>query len=363
MSNQLDRRTFLRRGALGAAGTAGLAVMGGGGITAVLDSLSQSAGASVGSAASFGTLDYQLSWIKNVEFAGQYLADMKGYYKNVGFSSANFISGGPTVQQDAVVAAGKAFIGISSPDITGPAILQGAPLIAVGALFQKNPFAMMSLKSSPIKTPKDMIGKKIGVQAVNDPVWTAFLKANKIDAGKITKVPVQFDPSPLVAKEVDGWFSFFTNEPNLLKAKGVDTTVFLLNDFNYPLVSQIYVVRKDTLKTDREKIKAILQADILGWHDSLKDPAAGPNLVVSKYGADLGLDQSEQTLESNSQNTLILTPDTKANGILTMTPALQAANVKTLALGGTKIKAKDLFDLSLLSEVYAKMPALKKSPV
>ena len=85
------------------------------------------------------------------------------------------------------------------------------------------------------------------MQATNEPVWNAFLKANNLDPGKITKVPAQFDPQPLVAKEVDGWFSFFTNEPNLLKTKGIDTAVMLLNDHGYPMVSEIYVVRKDSL--------------------------------------------------------------------------------------------------------------------
>ena len=40
-----------------------------------------------------------------------------------------------------------------------------------------------------------MIGKKIGVQATNEAVWNAFLKANNIDPSKINKVPVQFDPT------------------------------------------------------------------------------------------------------------------------------------------------------------------------
>ncbi len=106
----------------------------------------------------------------------------------------------------------------------------------------------MSLKKSPIKTPEDMIGKKIGVQATNEAVWAAFLKANDIDPSKINKVPVQFDPTPLAKGEVDGWFSFFTNEPNTLKLQGVPNTYFLLADYKYPLVSETYSVKSDTLE-------------------------------------------------------------------------------------------------------------------
>jgi ABC-type nitrate/sulfonate/bicarbonate transport system substrate-binding protein len=350
----LDRRMFLSRGLRGAAGLALL-----GGATSVLEAC----GGGGGSSSDRGTLDFQLSWIKNVEFAGQYLADTRGYYKEQGFASVNLLAGGPTVQQDSVVATGKAFIGISSPDITGAAIKQGAPIIAVGALFQKNPFCVMSLATSPLRTPEDMIGKKIGVQAVNEPVWNAFLKANKIDPAKIEKIPVQFDPQPLTTNEVDGWFSFFTNEPNLLKTKGHEPVTMMLDDFNYPLVSQIYVVRADALSKDRDKLKAVLKADIKGWHDSIKDPGAGAKLTVENYGKDLKLPEDEQTLESKDQNTLIVTDDTKANGIMTVTPTLVEESIKTLALAGLEIDAKKLFDLSVIEEVYKETPALKTLPV
>ncbi|MCU1454309.1 MAG: transporter substrate-binding protein [Acidimicrobiales bacterium] len=361
LTNSLDRRTFLTRGAMAGAG---LTLLGGGsGLLAACGKSSKSASTTTAAGGKtpvdLGTLDYQLSWIKNVEFAGMYIADKSGYYTAAGFSGVNLMSGGPNVQQDSVVAAGKALMGISAPDITGAAIVKGAPIIVIGALFQKNPFAIMSLASNPIKTPQDMIGKKIGVQATNEPVWAAFLKANKIDPSKVNKVPAQFDPQPLANKEVDGWFSFITNEPNLLKVKGIDTVSFLLNDFNYPLVSQNIVVRKDSLTNDKAKLKAALMADIKGWHDSLKDPQKGADLAANDYGKALKLDAKEQALESAAQNKLILTTDTMANGIMTVTPALIDENIRTLGIAGLKITAAQLFDMSLINEIYSENPALK----
>jgi ABC-type nitrate/sulfonate/bicarbonate transport system substrate-binding protein len=359
VTDKLDRRTFIRRGAWGAGG----AVLLGSGLLAACgddDDDDASSSGSSGGTPDLGTLKWQLSWIKNVEFAGEYIADTKGYYTDAGFSKVELLAGGPSVQQDSVIAAGEAFIGSSAPDITGPAILAGAPLISVGALYQKNPFAVMSLASNPIASPEEMIGKKIGVQAVNEPVWAAFLKANDIDPGSVTKVPVQFDPQPLTIGEVDGWFSFFTNEPNLLKTQGIDTEVFLLADHKYPMVSQIYVTKLDTVKDERDKLKAALVADIKGWRDSQKDPAEGAELAANEYGKDQGLDAEEQTLESASQNTVILTDDTKANGLLTITDELVEATISTLALGGIEITADKLFDLSVIEEVYAENPELKE---
>ena len=357
MKQNIDRRTFLLRTAKTAAG---LAVFGtaAGALAACGDDDTPTTSAS-GGAKDLGTLDYQLSWIKNVEFAGQYIADTKGYYKAAGFSSVNLIAGGPNVSQDSVVAAGKALVCISAPDITSAAILKGAPLVVLGAQFQKNPFAITSLASNPINLPADMKGKKIGVQAVNEPIWNAFLKANNIDPSTITKVPAQFDPQPLVAKEVDGWFSFFTNEPNLLKVKGVETAVMLLNDHGYPMVSEVYVARKDSLTKKRDELKAMLTADIKGWAESVKDASVGAKLAATVYGKDLGLDEAEQTLESAAQNTIILTDDTKANGLFTITDDLIDKTMATLALGGITITKEQLFDLSVLKEVYEADPSLK----
>ena len=365
----LDRRSFLRRGAIGGAG---LAVLATGGMSALLaacgssskSSSSNSSNSSGGTTAgSLGDLTFQLSWIKNVEFAGEYIADTKGYYKQAGFNNVNLLSGGPTVQQDAVVASGKALVCISAPDITSGAINNGADLVTIGAQYQKNPFAITSLASKPILTPQDMVGKKIGVQATNEAVWNAFLKANNLNPSSIHKVVVQFDPTPLKAGEVDGWFAFITNEPNLLKVQGVDTHSFLLADYKYPLVSEAYVVRRESLQKDRDKLKGMLKADIMGWHDNLKNPALGATLAATKYGKDQNLTVTEQTLESKAENELILTPDTKANGIFTITPELIDENISTLALANINITKDKLFDMSVVQEVYDENPDLKKSPV
>ncbi|MCU1427403.1 MAG: transporter substrate-binding protein [Actinomycetia bacterium] len=362
----IDRRNFLRRSALGGIG---LAVAGGGMSTLLAacgSSKSSSSSPTTTGASSpkdLGTLAFQLSWIKNVEFAGEYFADSKGFYKKEGFSKVNLISGGPTVQQDAVVASGKAFVCISTPDITAAAIKQGAPLVTIGAQYQKNPFAVMSLAGKPINTPGDMLGKKIGVQATNEAVWNAFLKANKIDPAKINKIPVQFDPQPLVNGEVDGWFSFFTNEPNLLKVKGVPTHYFLLADYGYPLVSETYVVAKKSLASDRDKIKAMFKADVQGWFENFKDPAAGATLAAKTYGKDLGLTVAEQTLESKAENTVILTSSTATEGLFTISPALLDENIATLKLAGIDITKDELFDMSVLTEFYQENPTLQKSPV
>ena len=383
MTQQIDRRAFLRRG--GRAGV-GLAAMGVG-LPAVLaacgssksstsaTSASTAASSSAtttattpasvaASTASLGTIGVQLSWLENAEFSGEYIADTKGYYTASGFKAVNLIGGGPSVAQDAIVASGKAFVGISSPDITGPAVLKGFPLVIVAAQYQKNPFAIMSLAKKPLLTPQDMIGQKIGVQSTNLAVWDSFLKANGIAPSKVPVYPAQFDPTPLAEGKCAGWFSFITNEPIELAAKGVKTVTFLLNDFHYPLVSETYMVQKSTMASTqgRAQLKGFLLAEIKGWRDSLKTPSLGPTLSVQKYGKSLGNTIPEQTLESIAQNKLILDSRTSTEGILTISPEQITQNLATLAIGGTKLTSS-LFDTSIIDEIYSENPSLKASPV
>jgi ABC-type nitrate/sulfonate/bicarbonate transport system substrate-binding protein len=349
----IDRRRLLIRG-LQAGGLAAL----GGPLLAACGSGSPAAPGTA-SAKSLGQLNYRLSWIKNVEYAGSYIADTKGYYKNEGFSSVNLISGGPSATpMEADVATGKAIVAVSSPDITGAAISKGAPLKIIGAQYQKNPFAIMSMASRPINTPQDMYGKKIGVQVANTSVWNTFLKAAKLSPSKIHMVPVQFDPLPLTQGTVDGWFSFITNEPNELRSKGFKVTTFLLADYGYPLVSETYFAQTDTISSHPDILKAFLLAEIRGWKDNLAKPALGAQLTADVYGKGLGLSVSEQTLESQTENELILTPDTKKNGLFTITPALVEENIATLRTGGLSMSANRLFDLSIIDEIYKEHPNL-----
>jgi ABC-type nitrate/sulfonate/bicarbonate transport system substrate-binding protein len=377
---QMDRRMLLRRtlqyggGAMMLGPTASfLAACGGDDSAGSADAAttpgtaggsSPATSAAGGAPADLGALDYRLSWIKNVEFAGAYIADTNGYYAAEGFSSVNLIAGGPSAQPSEVdVSSGAAFVGVSAPDVTASAILAGSDLKIIGAQYQKNPFCVMSLASNPVKTPEEMYGKKFGLQSANQVIWDAFVAASGIDDSQIEKFPAQFDPTPLVNGECDCWFSFVTNEPNLLKIEGIETFNFLIADFGYPLVSESMVVKTETIANERDKVKAFLKAEIMGWRDSLKDPVLGATLTVEKYGADLGLTVEEQTLESEAQNDLLLTDDTRANGLFTITDTLLQEQIATLAKAGIEVTAEQLFDMSVIEEVYAENPDLKIPPV
>ncbi len=340
----MDRRSFLRL----STGAAGLAV--------ASPLLAACGGSSSSKTSSSGTelaqLTYQLSWIKNFQFAGEYIADSKGYYKANGLQ-VNLLSGGPNVGVDAIVQAGKALVGQSSPDFTANALARGAQIKIIGANYQKSPFCIMSLGKKPINEPADLIGKKIGIQSTNEVAWGAFLKLAGIDPSKLTKVPVQFDVAPLASGQVDGFWGYSNDDVIHLQEKDVDVKAMLLADHGYKLPTATYSVRADSLtdKAKRAQIVSFLKADIKGWQDAVADPALGAKLTVDTYGKGQDLDLETQRLSAAATNQLMVTADTKAHGLMWMTPELTDAAVATLAAGGIKAD-KSMFTNEILEEVY-----------
>lgn len=356
----MSRRAVLRGGMLTSGLMLGAPLLAAcGSASSASSSASSASKAAPAKTAALGAGTLRLPWLETVEFAGTFIADTNGYYKAAGFSSFTLIPGGPTATPvETELVAGKALFGISTPDLAAAAVVKGAGLKIIGATFQKNPYAVVSLASKPIHTPQEMVGKKIGVAALDESAWTAFLKTNHIDPASITTVPVQEDPTPLTTGTVDGWLGYITDQPITLRSKGFTVETFLLADYGYPLCGDVYEVAETTITEHRDAVKAFLRTQVMGWQKALADPALGATLAAQKYGKNLGLDVAEQTVTAKAYNTLVLTADTRKNGLFTITPELIDQNIAALKLGGTSVTAGQLFDLSILSEVYQEDPSL-----
>jgi len=310
-----------------------------------------------------GPLTLQLSWIKNAEFAGEFFADGEGYYSDAGFESVTLNPGpGPI---ETLVASGQADFGLSNAVAAGQVIAEeDAPLKIVGTKFQKNPFTILSMADGGnIATPQDLVGKKIGVQAGgNETLFDALLEVNGIDPASVEKVPVEYDPSPLVDGEVDGFLAYLTNESITVQMLGHEVTNLPFAENGLPFVAESVITTDEMIAEEPEKVKAFLEAEIRGWQSALADPAESARLAVEEYGADLDLDMEKETEQAEVQTGLIVTPDVESNGLFTITEELIEQNMATLEAAGIDVTAEQLFDLSLLTELLQEKPELTEVP-
>lgn len=315
-------------------------------------SSSSSASASAGVPASLADVSIQLNYLENVQFAGTLMALDKGYYKANGLN-VTVLPGGPNVAPEPVVVSGKALVGVSHTAEAAAAIVNGAPLTIIGTAFQKSPTCIISKASAPIKTPRDMIGKKIGISDTNMPIWTAFLKVNNISASQVHVNTVEFSTQPLADGQVDAIMGFYSNEPIVLDLQGVPAYAFLLADFGYPIVDDVYIVANSSLSdpVKKQQVVALMKAEALGWQAAIADPGEAGALATNVYGKDLKLNLSQQVASMKAERSLVATPDTAAHGLLFMTPQVTAQTMKSLQLGGTKATAS-MFSTEVLSEVF-----------
>ena len=296
------------------------------------------------------TIDYQLSWLPTTEHSGSWIASDTGLYANNKLK-VGFLNGGPNISPDTVVMSGKAAVGGSNADVVANAITQGADLKVFGTRFQKSPFCILSLAETPINSPQEMVGKKIGVAALNETSFNLLLQINNIDPDSIEVVPVQFDPAPVVNKEVDGQVVFVINEPTQLEAKGIATNTFLFADFGYAVFSGVYFAKTETVERNPEMLAGFLRAERLGWEANVADPALGTDLTLNVFGKDQGFDRAQQLLESQTLPQIMVTPDTDAGGLLTLPPALIEKNIATLSANEIDVTTEQLFTTKILDMI------------
>jgi len=313
-----------------------------------------------GESASYGTLNVQLSWIKNEEFSGEFFADTNGYFTDAGFDEVVLTSGPSTGVAELL--SGTADVALSDAISVGTAVADDAPLKIIGSTFQKNPFTILSLADGGnILTPEDLIGKTIGVQDSNTSLFNGFLVANDIDAADVNVVPVAYDPSVLVNGDVDGFMAYITNESITVESQGIEVSNLPFADNGLPFVAETFTTTDSYLADNREKLKAFLYSEILGWTDAVNDPEAGATLAIENYcDVDFCPNIESSKLGALAQAKLIQSDDTVANGLFTITDDLQGETIESLDAAGLKVEKDKLFDLSLLAEVYKEHPELVK---
>jgi ABC-type nitrate/sulfonate/bicarbonate transport system substrate-binding protein len=272
----------------------------------------------------------QLNWISDFEFAGSYVADTKGYWVHDGFSGSKLVPGGPAVLVEPQVVGGASLVGLAQTANLVAANSKGANLKVIGAGIQRNPLVLLSLAHRPITTPKDIPHAKIGIPVNSENIWAAFLDYNKIDPGSYTKVPVQFDPSPLTNGEVDAIMSFADNQPVTVELHGQTPALLYLADYGFAYPEQLYIVRASSLQDKRDALIAAMRGERQGWKDVLADPKAGIDLTLSKYGVNVGLNEKQQTVGLGKLIPLMQGPATKDKGLFYMSSDLIATAVEAL---------------------------------
>ena len=104
----------------------------------------------------------QLKWVTQGQFAGYYVAQDKGFYKDAGLD-VTIKPGGPDIAPEQVIAAGGADVIVDWMPAALAAREKGEPLVNIAQIFQKSAQMTTCRKDTGITKPADFKGKTIGV--------------------------------------------------------------------------------------------------------------------------------------------------------------------------------------------------------
>jgi ABC-type nitrate/sulfonate/bicarbonate transport system substrate-binding protein len=275
------------------------------------------------------TVRLQLDWVLDSEFAPIFVADSKGYYAKEGIK-LDIIPGGPSLQNvEAVVAGGKADIGMSTfMSSTVNAAAQGTSFIVLGPFYATSPAVWMSPPNKPVKTAQDFVGKKIGAPQGRQVQINAIFKINHLPAGDYTFVPTSFDASPLAHHAVDVQSGYITSEAvNYKQLTGKAPYTVSYAAVGLPDPSSTFFTTPQYLSQHRALVVGFLRATMKGILANEADPAYGAKITTDTYGKSLNLKYGEQLAMNKLYLPLYENNLSKQHGLLYLDPSYVAGPV------------------------------------
>ncbi|MCA1645111.1 MAG: ABC transporter substrate-binding protein [Chloroflexi bacterium] len=299
MQNSMTRRVLLRN-----SGVLSVVTLAGGVLaacsspstsTAPSTSTSAPAPASPTQAAPIQTqqVSLRLGWLANSQYAGDFVALEKGYFKERGID-AHIDPGGPNIDPVSLTASGSNTIGnVSSIAAMFLARSQGLPVKAFATALQRHPFAFITTKDKNIHAPEDFVGKKIGIQATARPLIDAVIAKYNLPRDQVQIVVIGSDTTPLKTGQVDVITGWVIDAPQMA-AIGPDAVPLLLWDMGIHLYAFTYFTTDEVLKSKPDMLANFVGASAKGWAYAAQNPDEATDISL-KFGQDLKRDLELQT--------------------------------------------------------------------
>jgi NitT/TauT family transport system substrate-binding protein len=228
-------------------------------------------------------VSFRMNWYLGGLHVPFYYGKDRGFYAaegidltlNEGRGSAN------TVQ---VVAAGSDTFGLADSSSVILTASKGADVKSVMSLLNSTGFAVISMASTGIRTPKDLEGKRLAVSP-GDPLGQLFMAlaaVNKIDTSKISMV--QVDPAAKVVsvleKKADALLGGADDQFFLIKQRGIEPAALRFADHGANIVGMTVLTKAELIKTKPDLIRRFVRASAKSWEEAKKNPGAAVDAAL-----------------------------------------------------------------------------------
>ena len=233
------------------------------------------------SAAAEDKISFGTDWKAEAEHGGYYQAIATGIYRRHGLD-VTLRQGGPQVNHAQLLAAGRLEFNLA-PNSFVPLnfVQENIPIVAVAAIFQKDPSVLIAHPSQGNDSLGALKGKPIMIGSDTRIGSWIFLKS-KFGYTDDQIRPYTFSVAPFLADPKAVQQGYLSSEPFTIEAQGVKPVVLLLADAGYSSYGSMIQTSDKLVQDKPDLVQRFVDASIEGWYGYLHGDPAPANALIKR---------------------------------------------------------------------------------
>jgi NitT/TauT family transport system substrate-binding protein len=290
--------------------------------------------------------------VHQAQFAGFYLAQEKGYFslENI---EVTFLEGGQGINPIDSLLSGEADFSVVSPEDLLIKRSQGAPLIAIAAIYRRSAVVFAAKAYSGIVNPTNFSGKTIALKGSGisdfELQFYAMMKKLKIDHSEIRIVTYDPQYTAFYEGDVDITPTYCTGGLIRMRERGIDPNLIWPNDYGLRFYSDILVTTEKMVEEKADLATRFMRASIRGWQDAVGDCEQAVASIL-KYAR-----IKNQKLQTAMMEASLPLIHTGTGNIGTMDPEIWQEMyiiLKEKDLLASSFDVKKAYDMRFLNKIY-----------
>jgi len=230
---------------------------------------------------------FMLDWFPNPDHVPLYAAQGEGYFTQEGLRVTFQVPANPDDPLK-LAAAGRVDVAVNYEPNVIMARAQGLPVRSIGLLISEPLTTVMFLKSSGIRSPKDLVGRRVGfsVTGLEDALIDQIVHSDGAAKSNLKMVNVSFDLVPaLLTHKVDAVIGAYRNVERVqIELQGQAVGMFEPEKYGVPAFYELVLITSDTtLSRRRADLERFVRAVSKGLAFTLRHPDAAFGRYLQAY--------------------------------------------------------------------------------
>ncbi|MFN8737726.1 MAG: ABC transporter substrate-binding protein [Betaproteobacteria bacterium] len=265
---------------------------------------------------------FATNWKAQAAHGGFYQALVDGTYDKFGLA-VELRQGGPQVNNRPLLPAGRIdFLMTGNLLHSFDNVKQGVPVMAVAAMFQKDPQALLAHPGQGYEKFEALKAAPVALIAKDGQfTWWQWLKVRHGFRDEALR-PYNFNLGPFLANPRAIQQGYSVAEPIYVKKQGgFEPVVHLLADHGFSTYSTLIETRADTVARRPEFVQRFVDASILGWVNYLYGDRKAANALMLKENPEMTEEEIEASVALMKRQGIVDSGEALGRGIGAMNSA------------------------------------------